>query len=385
MYMDASLYAEMLSDRSVNDLKKLGYKYPEADMGEFVKLLRRYVYKKLPLLDDAGHSLVYIENAARVRFGTAKLLLAPRPSREPYGLRAMEDEISASLAIDGAVFSRDCVRKILGGDGPGDESGNCVYGMKNGLDFIADPVNTITEESIRELYGLAVNPYIGGGRLAPGEMYRSGDEPEPGAAGLPYGKLSVFMRRLVNFMKYDSSMDDLLKAATVHFYIAYLRPYNDGNGRMARLMQLWLLRRLGYSSALFIPFSGNVERSGGKYGTAFDVVSTNAEISGVVDITPFLAYFIGNVYDKLEDTYHARNGASAFLKAVEGGSITLKERELWNFVLSAYGGSEFSTKQLEREFVNAAYGTIRTFVQKFEQYGLLTARQYGSRVAYSVV
>jgi Fic family protein len=263
--------------------------------------------------------------------------------------------------------------------------------MKNGLDFIADPVNTITEESIRELYGLAVDPYIdGGGRLAPDELYRSGDAPDApghpaGRPGLPYGKLPVFMRRLVNFMKYDRSMDDLLKAATVHFYIAYLRPYHDGNGRMARLMQLWLLRRLGYSSALFIPFSGNIERSAGKYGAAFDIASANAAISGVMDITPFLAYFIGNVYDKLEDTYHARNGASAFLKALEGGSITLKERELWNFVLSAYGGGEFSTKQLEREFVHAAYGTIRTFVQKFEQYGLLTARQYGNRVTYSVI
>ena len=38
--MDAALFTKMLSDKSVLDLKKLGYKYPQADMGEFVSLLK---------------------------------------------------------------------------------------------------------------------------------------------------------------------------------------------------------------------------------------------------------------------------------------------------------------------------------------------------------
>ena len=59
-------------------------------------------------------------------------------------------------------------------------------------------------------------------------------------------------------------------------------------------------------------------------------------------------------------------------------------KDLWNFVLSAYGSSEFSTKQLERDFGNAAYATIRGFVLKFEELGLLTAQIYGNKVKYSV-
>ncbi|WP_083809832.1 Fic family protein [Mahella australiensis] len=59
----------------------------------------------------------------------------------------------------------------------------------------------------------------------------------------------------------DSPTNDLLKAAAIHFYIAYLHPCFDGNGRMARLMHLWYLRRQGYSSALFIPFSSYIERN----------------------------------------------------------------------------------------------------------------------------
>ena len=42
------------------------------------------------------------------------------------------------------------------------------------------------------------------------------------------------------------------------------------------------------------------------------------------------------------------------------------------------------TKQLEKDFGNAAYATIRSFVLKFEKLGLLKSTQYGKRVKYAV-
>ena len=42
------------------------------------------------------------------------------------------------------------------------------------------------------------------------------------------------------------------------------------------------------------------------------------------------------------------------------------------------------TKQLEKDFRNAAYATIRTFVMKFHEMGLLTARKAGNRVFYKI-
>lgn len=55
--MDAALFTKMLSDKSVLDLKKLGYKYPQADMGEFVSLLKSGFYHPLPLKDFSGSPL----------------------------------------------------------------------------------------------------------------------------------------------------------------------------------------------------------------------------------------------------------------------------------------------------------------------------------------
>ena len=66
------------------------------------------------------------------------------------------------------------------------------------------------------------------------------------------------------------------------------------------------------------------------------------------------------------------------------GQVTEKEKALWEFVLSAYGDAEFSTKRLEKDFGDAAYATIRSFVLKFESLGLLTSVRYGNRVKYRI-
>lgn len=52
--MDARLFTNMLSDKSIIDLKKLSYKYPQADLKEFVALLGNGFYTPLPLTDFNG-------------------------------------------------------------------------------------------------------------------------------------------------------------------------------------------------------------------------------------------------------------------------------------------------------------------------------------------
>lgn len=96
-----------------------------------------------------------------------------------------------------------------------------------------------------------------------------------------------------------TTQNDLIKAAVLHFALAYLHPYFDGNGRMARLLHLWYLVQQGYSSALFVPMSRFVEESRSQYYKAYTQVEQNQQISGVLDVTPFLVYFAESVYHRL--------------------------------------------------------------------------------------
>lgn len=388
--MDAALFAKMLSDPMLVHLKKLKYKYPQADLSEFIALLQDGFYRSLPLHDFHGNPVVYLENAAQLRLSAAKILLTPQNSAQLYGTQAMEREILSTFTIEQIDTSRSSVRRILSGYAPTNEREQRIYGMKRGLEFIADPSNKINEETIYQLYQMVIGAFLPKeDQLLPGQRYRHdhvyivGDKLEH--TGLPWNKLAGYMEQLVAFIQQDSSINDLWKAALIHFYLAYLHPYFDGNGRMARLLHLWYLVQQGYSSALFVPLSEYIERSRKKYYDAFSLVEQNARISGVLDVTPFLLYFTEEVYHKLRSEQPDRITTDTFRQALQNGKITEKEHALWQFVLTAYADQPFSTKQLEKDFGNAAYATIRGFVLKFTELGLLRATKFSTRTKYQVV
>lgn len=302
--MDSNKFFDMLRDKDALRFKKLGYKHPDADVGEYARLLYSGFGVQTSLPDFQGKPILCVEHLAPFKRSASKLLL--KSGEGDYGLRAMEDELASTMAIENIDVSRDSVRNILRGTAPKDGAEERIYGLKLGLDFIANASNSITSDSIARLYRLAINPYIDAkDRLPENGNYRSDAVYVVGGEGvehegLPHGMLPEYVEKLAAFANAESELDELNAAALIHFYAAYLHPYFDGNGRMARLLHTWYLRQKGYSTAMFVPLSSYIEASRKKYYDAFALVYENAKISGVTDATPFLAYFAENVYNKLE-------------------------------------------------------------------------------------
>lgn len=385
--MDIKVFTKMLRDKHFTDYRQMKYKYGE-DFNAFLQTLEELYYKALPLSDFDGNSIVFIENHAAINQNTVKLLLQSQDQH--FGIKAAEDEIVATSAIESIDFSRDSVRRILKGMAPNDEQENRILGVKHGLEFIADTGNKITEGNLYKLYMMTVGDFLtGDDKLLDGNLYRHdtvyvvSDRVEH--SGLDHKKVPEFMKSLIAFINAEDGINDLIKAAIIHFYIAYVHPYFDGNGRMARLVHLWFLIQKGYQSALFIPFSSQIEKSRKAYYDAFTAVEENKNYSGIIDVTPFILYFINNVYNKINEGSAAVETLTAYEDAVKSGRVTEKETKLWKFVLSCYGTEEFSTKRLEKDFGDAAYATIRGFVLKFEELGLLSSVKYGPRVKYKVI
>ena len=384
--MDAIKFSKMLSDKHIVDFKKLKYKYPD-DFDEFVEILKSSYYEKLPIKDFKGNSIVYLNSCTGVNLDAVKLLYTSQSSA--YGTKALEEEIVATSAIESIDFNRDSVRNIMKGLAPKDEEENRIYGLKQGFDFISHKENKITEENIFKLYMMAIGNYLDDeSKPKQGNFYRHdtvyvmNDRVEH--SGIDHKKLPEYMKSFVEFANAKDSINDLLKATMLHFYIAYLHPYFDGNGRMARLIQMWFLIQKGYESTLFVPFSSYVEKSRRKYYDVYTLVEENYKLSGVIDITPFLIYFTQNVYEKMIDDTVKANTLEKYNSALSAGEITEKESRLWQFVLSTYAGDTFTTKQLEKDFGNVAFATVRTFVLKFTNLGLLNAQKMKNKVLYSV-
>lgn len=422
--MDAAYFLKMIEDKSFSDLKKMQYKYSKESVAEMLELLMERRYKLFPIKDFAGEPIIYLDELARISPKYAKLLLEYKSeaTTATFVPRAMEDEIFSTFEIENIESSRESIRRVLAGYVPKDESEERIAGMKKGLDFVSDYRNKISEENLYSLYQMAIGAYVDAeARLPEGCKYRNdavyvtsgrgiregrvGQEGRVGHEvrerhegrdargdweirgvheGLPCNLLPQYMKNFVNFINTESDIDDLAKAAIIHFYLAYLHPYFDGNGRMARLLQLWYLVQRGYAAAMFFSMSALIRDSRSRYYKAYQQVEENAKLSGYIDVTPFVSYFAENVYAHIGGSLPSQYVIDEFANAVLTGEITQKEHELWNFVLNHYGKDEFSTKELEKNFGAAAYATIRTFVQKFARLGLLECRNYANRPKYRV-
>lgn len=390
--MDAQKYIEMLGDKHFFDLKKMEYKYSKEDVSEMLTLLYANDGKQLSLTDVGNQQLLYINSMVTDPSAAMKSLMRYY-GKDDYSLTAIEDEIVSTLSIEQIDTSRESVRNVLSGFAPQNEAENRIAGMKKGFEFIADKNNRITAETVRYLYEIMINPFLEDekDRLSANQLYRTGAVHIVNQTrnvnvhdGMAHNKLSYHMDELFAFIQTQDSMNDLHKAAAIHYYFAYLHPYFDGNGRMARMIHLWYLLQQGYSASLFLPFSSIIQKTKQDYYKAFDYTEKNVLISGRLDITPFLSYFADVVYHKMGDYSLQNNTVDAFQQLLANGRITEKENELFQFVLSRYGMGEFSTKQLEKDFGNCAYATIRSFVLKLTKEGILEQHPYGIRNKYSI-
>ena len=385
MLTDVKKFTEILTDKNFGDYKKAAYKYGD-DFKVFLTDLAEIYYKKLPLPDESGAPLVFIDGYAKLVQSSFKILL--KEQNEAYAVKSAEDEIIATCAIESIDFSRDSVRNILKGLAPKNNEETRIAGLKKGFEFISGG-NGITEENIFKLYMMTVGDFLPPEeRLPQGSFYRNDDvyvvSDRIEHTGFKAAKIPDAMKALVEYINTDDDTNDLYKAAIIHFYFCYIHPYFDGNGRMARLLHLWFLITRGYKSALFVPFSSLIEKSRGKYYTAYSRVEENRAYCKVTDVTPFILYFTENVYNKLTAQTNSDYVFKLYDEALAQGKITAKEKALWKFALSFYGGDEFSTKQLEKDYSDAAYATIRGFVLKFTALGLLTAVKYGTRTKYKI-
>ena len=283
--MDGAKFAKMLSDKHLFELDRMEYKYSVSSVKEFTELLRQNFAQPLPLADFSSDELFYLPNLAQISTNGMKQLLSAPASNQTFGLQAMTEEIHATFQIESIHSSRNSIRHILNGYAPRNEEESRIYGMKRGLDFIADRQNTITEENLHQLYQISTGDYLPDeDRLLPDRFYRHDVVyvvgGEASREGLPAQQLPEAMKRLVDFANAKDGINELHKAAILHFAFAYYHPYFDGNGRTARLLHLWYLVQQGYPAALFTPFSRYIAESKAAYYKAYDRVEKNALISG---------------------------------------------------------------------------------------------------------
>ena len=126
-------------------------------------------------------------------------------------------------------------------------------------------------------------------------------------------------------------VEPLLLSALFTFDFVSIHPFNDGNGRMSRLLSLLTLCRGGHDVGLYVSLEAEIERSRTSYYEALERSSAGWR-EGNADYLPFADYYLGVVlacYRKL-DRQLAAGGTTldAVRACLETAGRALSKREI---------------------------------------------------------
>ncbi|MHB2001584.1 MAG: Fic family protein [Solirubrobacteraceae bacterium] len=106
-----------------------------------------------------------------------------------------------------------------------------------------------------------------------------------------------------NFERAQGTYSYLLLAGTYVFDFLMIHPFRDGNGRMSRLLTLWLLYLGDFQVGRFISLEKLIEESKESYYEALSS-STVGWHRGEHDLGPWLEYFLGIVIASYKEFEH---------------------------------------------------------------------------------
>ncbi|MFZ2225882.1 MAG: Fic family protein [Candidatus Moraniibacteriota bacterium] len=100
--------------------------------------------------------------------------------------------------------------------------------------------------------------------------------------------VKIEIERFIAFANDDleeAFLHPVIKAIMLHFWIGYLHPFVDGNGRLARLMFYWYLLKKNYWAFAYLPISRTIKRAHAQYIKAYVYTEQDEQ-----DLTYFIDY-----------------------------------------------------------------------------------------------
>ena len=261
---------------------------------QVIKISRKMQSKKTPIRDENGKyfswiKLSYLEeffhnldmNTGGELF-TGKAEVDKR-NKQKLITRGIMEEAIASSQLEGAATSRQMAKKMLREERkPKNESERMIVNTYLSMKALEDEYKNkkMSTELILEMHSLIIKDTFD----EKGEKPRIRKEDDDicvvdKSSGVIYHKAPNIkfakeeMNMLVKFANNELEtgyfMHPVIKAIFLHFWIGYLHPFTDGNGRLARLLFYWYLLKKGYWAFSYLPISKIIKLSTMQYEMAY--------------------------------------------------------------------------------------------------------------------
>lgn len=248
-----------------------------------------------------------IEAVCRYISGTP---LSPEAAQDLYQIYLAKG-IHATTAIEGNTLTEEEVRQLLEGDVEFPPSKEYlkqeIANVNAAMNYIAD--NILIEQTPTALQTGAIKKYnhmvLDGLDLKPevalGE-YRSHDVRVASYKGAPPEDLALLMEEMCKWLngweepaQFKVSLG-ILKAIIAHVYLAWIHPFGDGNGRIARLLELQILLGVGLPMPTAHLLSNHYNQTRSEYYRYLSI--TSEKENGLYD---FIGYALQGFIDQLEE------------------------------------------------------------------------------------
>jgi len=197
--------------------------------------------------------------------------------------RGIMEEAIASSQLEGAASSRQAAKKMLReGRKPTNPSEQMIVNNYNSMKAIEEEYKDkeMSMDMLLELHALITKDTVDSDDEKPhlrktGEPVYVTDENRGfiyyEAPDIDFVKKEL--AKLIKFANDDSRssvfIHPIMKAIMLHFWMGYLHPFSDGNGRLARLLFYWYLVKKGYWAFVYLPISKIIKRSPKQYIMAY--------------------------------------------------------------------------------------------------------------------
>lgn len=343
--------------------------------------LTKSLYKKLNYIDI--HTAGFIRTLAK----------KPDASQsEKLLISGLSEEAIASSQIEGASTTRKVAKEmLLSGRKPKNESEQMIinnYQAMKRLDELKE--FELSEELLLEIQSIITRKTLPDSECG---RFRREDEDivvHDGLTGeiahtpISHENIQTELRRLIVYANSSEAESDFIhpvvKATILHFWLSYIHPFVDGNGRTARAIFYWYLMKNDYWLFQYLSVSRIIRKNRKNYDLAFLYTENDDN-----DLTYFLIYIVDSVCTSIEEMkeyYEAQIRKETKYKALAKQIEGLNERQIALITyLLKHPDDEVEIKLHQRKH-GVAYETARQDLILLAQKGYLAETVKGKKSVF---
>lgn len=312
--------------------------------------------------------------------------ILPAQDKNRYLVNSIMEEAIASSQMEGASTTRKIAKEMLRkNDRPQNKSQQMIVNNYQTINYIKDNAQSdlsihLLKEIHRSMTEKTLENPIDAGKFRVNDNILVMDSITGDIAHNPpsYTEIDELLHDLECFFNHSEKpfIHPIVKGIIIHFMLAYIHPFVDGNGRTARSLFYWYLLKKGYWLVEYLSVSRIIYKSKRQYEKAFLYTEYDDN-----DLTYFILYNLRAMkiaFNELK-LYLKRkseeNNSISILAHIKG--INFRQSQILKIVAEK-PNSIFTIKEIETQFA-VSNQTARTDLVNLTNLGFLSEIQINKR------